>query len=101
VNTLAQEVVTKTVIEKAETLFPWLEALTTDEAQTFYTDFFEAIQQAIQSGDWSGVQTTIEDWQATAEVMADPTLATTLSQPIEAGDWDDWEHVSADLHNQD
>ncbi len=81
-NTLAQEVVTKTVVEKTELLFPWLEALSADEVQTFYTDFFEAIQQAIQSGDWSGVQTTIEDWQATAEVMVDPTLAATLSQPI-------------------
>jgi hypothetical protein len=100
-NVLAQEAVTKTVIEKAELLFPWLEILAADEIQTFYTDFFEAIERAIQSGDWSGVQNTIEDWQATAEVLADSALAATLSQPIEAGDWDDWEPVSAALHNQD
>ena len=40
----AQEVVTKTVIEKVESLFPWLELLTAEEVQTFYTDLFEAIE---------------------------------------------------------
>ena len=100
-NPLAQEAVTRTVIEKAELLFPWLEALAADEIQAFYIDFFAAIEQAIQSGDWSGVQTTIEEWQATAEVLADSALSATLSQPIEASDWDDWEDVSAALHHQD
>ncbi len=100
-NVLGQEAVTRTVIEKAESLFPWLEALAVDEIQAFYTDFFAAIEQAIQAGDWSGVQKTIEDWQATAEVLADSTLTTTLSQPIEAGEWDDWEHINAALHHQD
>ncbi len=92
-NAWVQDAVTRTVIEKAESLFPWLEALAVDEIQAFYTDFFASIEQAIQSGDWSGVQNTIEDWQATAEVLADSALTETLSQPIEAGDWDDWEHV--------
>jgi hypothetical protein len=101
VNPLAQEAVTKTVIEKAELLFPWLEALAAAEIQTFYTDFFAAIEQAIQSGDWSGVQNTIEEWQATAEVLADSALSAALSQSTEAGDWDDWEDVSAALHHQD
>lgn len=100
-NALAQEAVTRTVIEKAELLFPWLKALAATEIQTFYTDFFAAIEQAIQSGDWSGVQTTIEEWQATAEVLADSALTATLSQPLAAGAWDDWEHISAALHHQD
>ncbi len=100
-NASAQEVVTKTVIEKVETLFPWLELLTAEEVQVFYTDLFEAIEKSLHSGDWSGVQTTIEDWQATAEVATDPTLAATLKQPIEAGDWNDWERVRAGLQDQD
>ena len=100
-NPLAQEAVTRTMIEKTELLFPWLEALATDEVHAFYIDFFAAIEQAIQSGDWSGVQTTIAEWQATAEVLADSALSATLSQPIAASDWDDWEDISATLHHQD
>ncbi len=89
----------QTITQKAETVFPWLEALSSDEVQMFYDDIFTAIEQALASGDWQILQTTIEDWQATAKITDSP-LETLLTVSSESGTWHNWEDVRATLHSQ-
>jgi hypothetical protein len=59
-------------------VFPWLKELSSDQLDEFYSDFFDALEQALQEKDWSILEECIESWQATAEVLADADLTTLL-----------------------
>jgi hypothetical protein len=84
---------------KANQLFSWLEHLSAAEQDNFYTDFFEAIESALHSKNWSIVEQTIENWQATAEVLASTELTTMLTVSTNEEDWEKWDDVETKLFN--
>jgi hypothetical protein len=53
-------------------------------------DLFATIGQALQTGDWQPVQELIEDWQATAKILADTELTAILGEPLEKGEREPW-----------
>ncbi len=88
---------TRKVSVEAERAFPWLRLLPAGERSRFFADLFLALGQALGERDWSVVENLVARWQATAEVLAVPELAHVLSEPIGAGEWEDWDDVEAAL----
>jgi hypothetical protein len=78
-------------------VFPWLKHLSPDQLAEFYADFFSALEQAIQEKNWAVLETTIESWQATAEILADADLTATLIGSSAEDDMEDWDDVEAKL----
>ncbi len=74
-------------------VFPWLKHLSPADSAEFYTDFFSALEQAIQEKNWTILEQTIESWQATAEVLADAELTTILTEASSSDDLEDWDDV--------
>jgi hypothetical protein len=58
--------------------FAWLMRLDAEEQIEFFSSLLGALFKAQQSGDWSVVNELIEDWQATANVYADPATMRSL-----------------------
>ncbi len=76
------------LLVKTEEIFPWLKHLDREDREAFYLELFATIGQALQTGDWQPVQELIEDWQATATILADTELTAILSEPLEQGEWE-------------
>ncbi len=59
----------------------------TDELSPYYLRMFaieiaDAVEDAMQTGDYSKVVEAWEGWEATAEVMSSPELKAALERPI-------------------
>ena len=74
-----------------------LRSLTVEQQGQFFTDLFIALGQALRQRDWHIVEETVSCWRATAEVLAVPELANVLNEPLETGEWEDWDDVQAAL----
>lgn len=85
----------------AEEVFPWLKYLDEEDRQIFYAELFATLNQSLQSGNWQLLQELIEDWQATAMVLADEELTTILNKSLDEGDWEPWEDVHARILHRD
>lgn len=83
--------------DRINRVFPWLKNLSSDQVAEFYTDFFDALERALQEKDWLVLEDTIENWQATAEVLADPELTTLLTEPVSEDELEVWDHVETEL----
>lgn len=77
-------------------VFPWLKHLSAEQITDFYTDFFNALEQALQEKEWVILEETIESWRTTANILADPDLTTILTQSS-SDDMEDWHDVEAKL----
>jgi len=84
-------------LSKSNRVFSWLEYLSSEEQANFYTDFFAAIEQALDTKDWTILEQTIESWQATAEVFASAELTATLTVSANEDDWEEWDNVESEL----
>jgi len=85
------------ITRSAESIFPWLRYLKPEHKVQFYTDLFIALGQALREKNWRRVEEVLESWEATAEVLADPELTAWLSEPVENGEWEDWDDVEAEI----
>ncbi len=72
-------------------------SLAIEQQGQFFTDLFIALGQALRQRDWHIVEETISRWRATAEVLAVPELANVLNEPLETGEWEDWNDVETAL----
>ena len=82
---------------EAERAFPWLRSLAAEQRAQFFAELFLAMGQALRQYDWHIVEDLISRWQATAEVLAVPELASALTEPLESGEWEDWDDIEAAL----
>ncbi|HEX4702722.1 MAG TPA: DUF6247 family protein [Pseudonocardiaceae bacterium] len=62
--------------------FPWVDVLSPEDRTQFVADFVRAFQASAELGDWSMLAQTIKEWQRTAAIHADPTLARELAKPL-------------------
>jgi hypothetical protein len=85
---------------EAERTFPWLRSLAIEQRAQFFAELFLALGQALCQHDWYIVEDLISRWQATAEVLAVPELAIALTEPLDVGEWKDWDKVEAALFGQ-
>ncbi len=92
---------TSSLSSNASQVFPWLVHLSPHDIDSFYADFFQAIEQALARKKWLVLEETIESWQATAEVLANNELTAILSAPSSDDDWEEWNDVEAELFNTD
>jgi len=88
---------TSSVGVEAERAFPWLRSLTIEQRAQFFAELFLAMGQALRRHDWHIVEDLISRWQATAEVLAVPELASALTEPLAASEWEDWDDIEAAL----
>jgi hypothetical protein len=83
------------VSAEAERTFPWLTSLIAEQRAQFFAELFLALGQALRQRDWCIVEDLVSRWQATAEVLAVPELANALTEPLETGEWEDWDDIEA------
>jgi hypothetical protein len=62
--------------------FPWVDVLSPEDRAQFVADFVRAFQASAELGEWSVLAQTIREWQSTAAIHADPTLARDLAKPL-------------------
>lgn len=96
---LSYETQVPPLVRGSEDVFPWLRELNAEQLDEFYLDLFSALRQALQERSLEPIATTLESWQATAEVLADADLTAILTESTEADEWDDWDDVEAALFN--
>jgi len=82
---------------QAERAFPWLRPLTAEQSAQFLGDLFLALAQALGQRNWHIVENLVSRWQATAQVLANSELTAALTEPIEAGEWEDWDDIENTL----
>ncbi len=88
------------VSAEAERAFPWLAWLTAEQHTQFFAELFLALGQALRQRDWHIVEDIVSRWQATAKVLAVPELADALTEPLDVGEWQDWDDVQATVFSQ-
>lgn len=89
------------LLSNASQVFPWLMHLSSRDIESFYADFFQAIEQSLHHKNWLVLEETISSWQATAEVLANNELMATLMAPSSDDDWEEWTNVESELFNTD
>jgi len=75
--------------------FPWFFQLQSKHCREFLNEFRESWHAAVEQGEWEQLRQTIEDWQATAEVDAEPEVAYYLKLPREKKEYKAWEEIRA------
>jgi len=56
---------------RKSTKFPWIEYLDSEGKKQFHEEFVNSLMAAIVTDEWDGVETLLEDWEATAETESD------------------------------
>ena len=75
--------------------FPCLFQLQPRHRREFLSEFRKSWHAAVEQGEWEQLRQTIEDWQATAEVDAEPEVAYYLKLPREKKEYQAWEEIRA------
>ena len=65
-----------------EGVFAWARYLPDDDQELFARDLLHSIRASADLGSYAGVELTVSQWRATAEVWSDPDLAERLSTPV-------------------
>lgn len=65
--------------------FPWLEFLPDTERNLFVQEFSRVVTAAAELDNVTPVTQLLREWRATAEIHADPSLASRLVVPVSAG----------------
>jgi hypothetical protein len=60
--------------------FAWLKHFSAEEIAEFFAELLEALNRSQYAGNWSYVTDVIEAWKATANITADPVVATGVEQ---------------------
>lgn len=78
----------------------WLKHLSKKDQMAFSRELLETVMLACTQGNWDAVPQLMDDWQATAEILADPELTAILTEPVENQELIPWEQVRASLLSQ-
>jgi hypothetical protein len=81
------------VAEIVPDVFPWVAFLSRDEAREFVAELIATMRAADAIDNPTPVVQVIDGWRHTAEVLADPELATALTMPSD-GDFGPVPHPS-------
>lgn len=71
--------------------FAWINKLSPLHLRIFLVEFADACKNACLRGEWDAVMEVLEDWEATAQLDANPKLAQKLMAPPEKKDYEFWE----------
>jgi hypothetical protein len=96
-TTLAVITQVETLLAQLVRLLPWVQDLSDQDQGVFLADLTAAYKQVVQDGDRTPLVTVVEDWEATVQVLRDPTLAQHVQTPKPATEYVPWETVDADL----
>ena len=78
--------------------FVWLKHFSSEELAEFFSELLDAMYQGQCDGDWSSVADVIENWKATANIEADPSVAAGIEQgltELEEGQGISWTELLA------
>ncbi len=78
----------------------WLKHLSNKDQTMFSRELMETVLLAGTQGKWDTVAQLLDDWQATAEICADPELHAVLTEPVSKQELVPWEQVRASLLSQ-
>ncbi|MFE6744723.1 prevent-host-death family protein [Kitasatospora purpeofusca] len=67
-------------------VFPWARHLSTDEVREFVVDLVDATRDAVELDVHANLHRVIVEWRATARILADPGLASQLTEPLTGED---------------
>ena len=81
ITAVLQDGVVRERIGRQATL-PWLSFLPEAARARFYAELFECIDGAASLGTLAPIGRLLDEWHATAQVYADPDLATRLRRPL-------------------
>ncbi len=80
--------------------FVWLKFLSAEEFAEFLVELFNALTQSQRHDNWNGVMETIEAWQETANLKADPLVQQGIEQgltELKEGQYVSWQDLRAEL----
>lgn len=80
--------------------FAWLKHFSSEELAEFFTELLDAMYQSQRDGDWSSLADVIENWKATANIEADPTVIAGIEQglaELEEGQGISWAELRTEL----
>jgi hypothetical protein len=80
--------------------FVWLKHFGSEELAEFFTELLDAMYQSQRDGDWSPVTNVIENWKATANIEADPSVVAGIEQglaELEQGQGISWAQLRTKL----
>lgn len=80
--------------------FIWLKHLTSEDQADFVSGLLARVVSAIKNNDWSSVSEWVEEWKATANILAEPQIARGIRQgrnELAQGDSVDWESLRKEL----
>lgn len=80
--------------------FVWLKHFSSEELAEFFAELLDAMYRGQRDGDWSSVTDVIENWKATANIEADPTVVSGIEQglaELEEGQGISWTELRAEL----
>jgi len=81
--------------------FGWLRQFSAEDLAEFFKELLEALNKGLQSNDLSPVTEVIEDWKATAEILAEQDTVQSLIKglkELEAGEGVSWESLRRELN---
>jgi len=62
--------------------FVWLKHFSSEELAEFFAELLDAMYQSQHAGDWSSVADVLENWKATANIEADPSVVARIEQGL-------------------
>ncbi len=80
--------------------FAWLKELNAEEQAKFISGLLTRVRTAMKSNKWSTVGEWIEEWQATANIHADPQVARGVREgraELVRGDSIEWDVLRKEL----
>ena len=71
------------LVEDVNVTLPWTSLLPDEERRQFVAELMEMAGAAADTGNYAPLTTLLRDWQATANVYADPAAFKELTEPLE------------------
>src|SRR5215471_1706143 len=78
-------------------VLPWVKYLNTSEQAELLADLAQACVQVRHNGDAQALMTVLEDWEATALLVSNKSLADDLQAPKASHEYIAWEVLRADI----
>lgn len=63
--------------------FVWLKHFSAEEMAEFFSELLEALNMSQQDEDWSHVSELVGDWKETANIKADPEVASEIAEGLD------------------
>ena len=74
------------LVEALRPRLPWARFLPPPALEEFAGEFAETLEACASIGNMNRIAEVLADWKATAEIYADPALASDLQRPLEGTD---------------